>query len=151
LSRKSVDRLNNSHKLQAVSFSTVRFQACGGFSLIEILVAFTIAATALAIIFQIYSKGLHSAISGKEYTLAVMIAESRLDELGVTLSLDSPRYNGTDLDKYDWQIQITDYHSNDPYPDKGYRLKVVKIDVTWESRESQHSVSLNTLKPYMSL
>jgi len=125
--------------------------SCRGFSLIEILVAFTIASTALVIIYQIYSKGVHSALLGKEYTLAVTIAESRLDELGTTLALDTPHHIGSDLDKYNWEIHIEDYPRNDQDLVTGFRLKSVTIDVYWGSDLSQRAITLHSLKPYMSL
>jgi len=120
--------------------------------LIEILVAFSIASVALAIMFQIYSKGTHSAILGKEYSEAVTIAESRLDELGLTLAMDSGGHQGLDLGKYHWSIRIEDFQtdtgSDTPTP---FELKSVRIDVSWQGPGQQRSISLHSLKPYIAL
>ena len=123
-----------------------------GFSLIEILVAFTIASIALAIIFQIYSKGTHSAILGRDYAQAITIAESRLDELGITLDLNTGQYEGTEQNKFHWAIDITDFASETPdNSEDNLSLKAVQIEVSWEGTGKQHSIVLHSLKPQVLL
>ncbi|MGZ8224716.1 MAG: type IV pilus modification PilV family protein, partial [Methylobacter sp.] len=47
-----------------------------GFSLLEILIAFTILAFSLSILLNIFSTGANTAVVAEEYTAAVQIAES---------------------------------------------------------------------------
>ena len=120
-----------------------------GFSLIEILVAFSIAAVALAIMFQIYSRGTRAAILGQEYTEAIAIAESRLDESGTLLSLNQPEYEGTELNKYTWKVRIDDYDADNSID--SISLKTIQVAVYWKSAGGNHQISLQSLKPYIAL
>lgn len=54
-----------------------------GFSLLEILIAFTILAFSLTILLKIFSTGAASASVSEEYTAAVQIAESVMARAGV--------------------------------------------------------------------
>ncbi|MGD0961860.1 MAG: prepilin-type N-terminal cleavage/methylation domain-containing protein, partial [Methylomonas sp.] len=54
-----------------------------GFSLLEILVAFSIMAIAITIILRIFGSGVNNAIRSEEYTIAVQIAESILARTGI--------------------------------------------------------------------
>ncbi len=119
-----------------------------GFSLLEVLVAFTIAAVSLGILFQIYAKGTTSAIVGKEYAQAIVIAESKLAETGLSEGFDTGDRDGLENDKYHWLISIQNYEEEQPtdfvIP---LTLKEVSVTVSWQSRGKQRSITLNTLKP----
>jgi general secretion pathway protein I len=52
-----------------------------GFTLIEILVSFAIAALVLGALYRVYSTGLQAALAGQRYSDAVLAAQSTLDEL----------------------------------------------------------------------
>ena len=121
-------------------------QECG-FSLIEVLVAFSIAAVSIAIIFNIYAKGTSAAILGEEYAQAIAIAESRLAQLGVTEQINEAETQGIENDKYQWELEIND-HTQQTESDfvSSIILKDVQIEVSWESRGKLRSVILQTLK-----
>lgn len=118
-----------------------------GFTLIEVLVAFSIAALALGVLFQIYAKGTASAILGKEYNEALMVAESRLATLGITESLETMELSGTESDRYQWQITLRDYEQPDPSVVMPLTLKQVTLQVSWESKGKRRDITLHTLKP----
>lgn len=121
---------------------------CTGFSLIEVLVAFSITAVALGIIFNIYAKGTTAAILGEEYAQAVAIAESRLAVLGISEELENTEIHGTDNDKYHWTISVNDY-TDQTVSDftSPLELRKVTVEVNWESRGKSRSIQLQTLKP----
>lgn len=54
-----------------------------GFTLIEILVAFAIAALVLGALYRVYSTGLQASLAGQRYSNAVLLAQSTLDQLSV--------------------------------------------------------------------
>ena len=119
-----------------------------GFSLIEVLVAFSIAAVSLGILFQIYAKGSTSAVVGGEYAQAIAIAESKLAEIGLSESLDAGDRNGSEINKFNWQISIQDYEEEQPTDFVSrLSLKQVNVTVSWHSRGKQRSITLNTIKP----
>ena len=55
-----------------------------GFTLIEILVAFTIVALLLGALYQLFATGLRSSATAENYESAVLLAESGLDALSGT-------------------------------------------------------------------
>ena len=119
-----------------------------GFSLIEILVAFSITAVALTIIFQIYAKGATTAILGREYAQAVAVAESKLAESVIYVNDNNKETRGTENDKYNWVADVEDYtpaDATDFVP--VLELVKVKVEVTWSSRGKTHSVTLHSLRP----
>ena len=119
-----------------------------GFSLLEVLVAFSILALALGVLFQIYAKGTRSARLGEEYAQAIVIAESKLAEFSVIENLDSAGDRGRENDKYDWEVSIAD-HVDEDVADftPTWLLKELSVTVTWDSAGKTRSVHLQTLKP----
>ena len=119
-----------------------------GFSLIEVLVAFSIAAVSLGVLFQIYAKGTTAAVVGGEYAQAIAIAESKLAEIGLSESLDAGDRNGSEINKFNWQISIQDYEEDQPTDFVSrLSLKQVNVTISWHSRGKQRSITLNTIKP----
>ncbi|MDO9162534.1 MAG: prepilin-type N-terminal cleavage/methylation domain-containing protein [Methylococcaceae bacterium] len=80
-----------------------------GFSLLEILIAFSILALSLGILLKIFSSGVNTAQVTEEYTVAVQIAESLIAETGVTAPLQSGESSGVELQRYQWRISVTPY------------------------------------------
>lgn len=120
-----------------------------GFTLLEVLVAFSIAALALGVMYRIYANGTTSAILGKEYAAAIAIAESKLAAVGAVKSLEN-NSSGIEDAKYQWRITIRDYKSGGKQaPGFGQPLRLKKIDVkvSWTSLGRQRSLELHTLRP----
>lgn len=121
-----------------------------GFTLLEVLVAFSITALALGVMYRIYAKGTTTAILGREYAQAVAIADSKLAAVGVDESLDNDSSSGTENDKYEWQMSINDYESSaerDSGLEQPLQLKQIDLVISWNSLGRQHSFKLQTLRP----
>ena len=117
-----------------------------GFSLLEILVAFSIMAIALGVLYQIFSQGSRSAILTEEYTQAMIIAESRLASAGVDPNILSGADQGTKSDKYHWATFIQPYTGVEPSDfQTGVNLYEANVDVRWESFGKEHIVELHSL------
>lgn len=124
-----------------------RKHACG-FSLLEVLVAFTVTALLLGVISQIYAKGTSAALLGEEYAQAVAIAESKLAMAGRTESLETSEYRGLEHDKFNWTLTIEDYNDEaTPLIDSPLHLKAITLEVSWESNGKRRSIKLNSLRP----
>ena len=54
-----------------------------GFSLLEILIAFSILALSLGILLKIFSAGVNTAIIAENYTTAVQLSESLMAKVGI--------------------------------------------------------------------
>ncbi|MGH8498698.1 MAG: type IV pilus modification PilV family protein [Methylococcales bacterium] len=116
-----------------------------GFSLLEILVAFSIMAVMLGVLLQIFGKGLNLADTGERYSRAVLLAESMLATVGQTLKIEAGEESGVVEDLYEWSIDIQPYE--DPYAgsendNPQFSLYSVLVSVRWENR----SVVLATLR-----
>ena len=120
-----------------------------GFSLIEVLVAFSITAVSLGLIFQIYAKGNRAVVLAEEYAQALAIAESKLAGASVPDALAGLDTQGRENDRYNWEIRIEDYILEEQNPDLrlAYALHSVDVAVSWQSRGKSHRVDLQTLKP----
>ncbi len=118
-----------------------------GFSLLEILVAFAILALSLGVLFQIYSRGTQATIMARDYTTAVMIAESQLAQLELITDLDTGTKSGSALKRYQWRSIVQ------PYPDpapaqyaKPYELLSINLEVSWQSLGKNRQLNLQTLR-----
>lgn len=117
-----------------------------GFSLLEVLVAFTILAMLLGVMFQVFNTGLHAARDGEQYSRAVVVAESQLAQLagedvlveGVTSGVDDTGFHwrATVARFYDTELEVTDL------PVMPFR---VVIEVLWDEGGATRSVALETL------
>ncbi len=119
-----------------------------GFSLIEVLVAFSIFAMSLGVIFQIYSAGARSTILSDEYTRATIIAESKLASIDIEGTADIGESSGMEAGKYQWFTRI--HPTEDENTELETNFKIVKrhieVEVSWDSRGKSRSVKLNTIK-----
>lgn len=80
----------------------------GGFTLIEVLVAFTIMAIALAALLQAFATGLRSGQAAGERSRLVARAESRLATVGASIPLAPGLYDGS-TEAGRWQVEVRPY------------------------------------------
>ncbi|MGH8531419.1 MAG: type IV pilus modification PilV family protein [Gammaproteobacteria bacterium] len=117
-----------------------------GFSLLEVLVAFSILAIALGVLLQIFATALRSSKLGADYTEAVLWAESLL--AGVDLeTAPSGEEAGETGGRYQWTRRIEPYFPAHLDPEKlpleAYR---VTVRVLWQEAAKRRAVSLITLR-----
>jgi len=121
-----------------------------GFSLLEILIAFSILAISLGILLKIFSAGINTAVVSEDYTAAVQIAESLMAKTGLESPLQAGEDSGTENDKYEWQVLVTPYLFN---PDNIDEMTItttlfkVKVIVNWDIEKTKsRQIELTTLK-----
>jgi len=116
-----------------------------GFSLLEILVAFTIMAISLGIVLKIFSSGVNTAVISEDYTIATQIAESLMAKAGVEEPLSSGETSGTEDDKYQWKVKVE--QSNDFVEQSNIELMDVQVQVQWGNEQGNgRMIELNTIK-----
>ena len=113
-----------------------------GFSLLELLVAFTVTAMSLMMMFQLLGKGSRIVMLGDDYANAVTIAESRLAELDHIKLPDS--LSGVELDRYHWQIAFGPAILNEEK--LGLLLQPVVVDVDWLSHGKKKQIKLESIR-----
>jgi general secretion pathway protein I len=117
-----------------------------GFSLLEILIAFTILAFSLSILLNIFSTGANTAVVAEEYTAAVQIAESLIAKTGVETDLKTDESSGVENEKYHWQVSVTPFNlqiENFDVQSVPATLFKVKIIIAWDN---DRQIELTTLK-----
>ncbi|WP_459990801.1 type IV pilus modification PilV family protein [Methylosoma difficile] len=121
-----------------------------GFSLLEILIAFSIMALSLGILLRIFSGGVNTAIVAEDYSAAMQIAESLLDRVGVETDLAAQRSEGTEADKYRWQVTVEPFDFNpngNPLTLSTVQLFKISVAVEWgEDEQNPRRLDLQTLR-----
>ena len=121
-----------------------------GFSLLEILIAFSILALSLGILLKIFSAGVNTALVAEDYTAAVQIAESLMAKTGVETPLQPGQSSGLENEKYHWLVEVIPFEFNpenvDPTATTAVVFKV-KVVVNWgDDNANDRQVELTTLK-----
>jgi general secretion pathway protein I len=125
-------------------------QAQRGFSLLEILVAFSIMAISMGMLLSIFSSGLRNAAVSEEYTSAVQIAEAMIARPGIETPLRPGQSSGVENDKYRWELTVAPFILTDetidtrPIP---AQLFMVTAIVSWgDEGGSERRFELSELK-----
>ena len=121
-----------------------------GFSLLEILIAFSILALSLGILLKIFSAGVNTASVAEEYTAAVQIAESLVAGAGVEAPLQVGVATGLENKKYHWRVSVSPFQfavGNVDATAIAATLFKVKVTVNWgDGYADDRLVELITLK-----
>lgn len=125
-------------------FLAIGAGSAGGFTLIEILVAFTVAALLLGALYQAFSTGLRSSAAARNSDDAVLLAESGLDALSATtISV------GETTDRIGRFTRRTSVRAR---PDLATDAEVavipyqIDVEVAWRDGIRERTVSLSTLR-----
>ena len=118
----------------------------GGFTLLEVVVAFVLLALTLVTVFQIFSTGLARAGELDEHSRALVVAQSRIATVGLEEKLEGAvETRGESEDrKYRWTLSVQPYEEP-PEPGTGqpvqpmsslqmYRVEAV---VAWDGADGR--------------
>ena len=111
-------------------------KAQDGFTLLEVMVAFVIAALASIILYQAGFSGAAASASAARYQEAMTRAQSRLATIGTLTSLRPIHADGDDGEGFKWQLSIS------PETSDGQGLTLYDVQVT--ERFGNRSVTLST-------
>jgi len=123
-----------------------------GFSLMEILVAFSILSISLGALLSVFGQGLRIAATSKHYSEAAIIAESRFAEVGSVQPLESMHDQGSS-GNYQWEVIIAPYTWPETDVDPALEnnanaLEVfsVEVKVAWTQGVRNPFISIQSLK-----
>ena len=126
-----------------------------GFSLLEILVAFSILALSLGVLMQIFSGSLRNADVTRNQAQAVALAQSLLASAGVGVTLVPSESAGVLDDKFRWLVRVSPFiQEQRPGETAAVRsplpldLWEVAVRVAWDgdSRAPERALTLTTLR-----
>lgn len=123
--------------------------ANAGFTLLEILVAFTIATTALGLLFHIHASSTATVVLSQEYREATALAQALIAEHSVTeRGMAFTRAGSTH--EYEWVVRGTAHSGatgDSTAPRLPYRLRTLAAEVRWTGRDRDRRVAVQTVKP----
>lgn len=121
-----------------------------GFSLLEILVAFSIMALSLGVLLRIFGGAGHIAGTADEYSRAIIVAESLLATAGIETPLQPGETHGEIGQDYRWTLNVH------PYPfdpallggqqSMGFKPYWVELSVEWGDAADPRAFDLITLR-----
>ncbi len=124
-----------------------------GFTLLEVLVAFTLLALFFGALFQVFAGGLTVTRSGESESRAVLLAKSKLAELGADHRIGPGNHSGLfELDanagpRYRWRAEIARYSEDDlGRADRGELVPYrVDLEIIWNADRGERILSLSSL------
>lgn len=117
-----------------------------GFSLLEVVVAFSILALTLGLLLQIFSGALNTTALSGTYSRAAALAEAELNAVGIDYPLEPGSHRGESEDGFEWEIFVDPYDLGDQVLDASVAPYAVTAVVSWPEAEGRRQVTLSTLR-----
>ncbi|MGJ8662313.1 MAG: type IV pilus modification PilV family protein [Marinicella sp.] len=122
-----------------------------GFTLIEVIASFTILAMTFMVVLEILSNSSTNTIKSSERTQISLLAQSKMDEVGLIIPVEEGSVSGAFNDDINWDIMIQPYEV--PYEGNvvmdfaPVELFHVKLTISWfDGYGERREVDFNTLK-----
>jgi general secretion pathway protein I len=124
-----------------------------GFTLLEVMLAFVIFALSFATVLEIMVVSMRSVTRAGDDTQVALFAQSIMDMVGTEIPLEAGGYNGTQMERYQWQLDIYPYGGGDmdAYTQElaamsGVELYKVDLEVGWDTGRRQRDVHFSTIR-----
>lgn len=121
-----------------------------GFTLLEVLVAFTMLAVIFATTMEIIAGSARNTRKASENTIVALLAQSKLDELGLLEKLEEGNTSGDFDDFTSWSLDVIPFdlpYEGDVNQDfSAVELMEVTLVVTTDRGGRQHHTEFKTLR-----
>jgi general secretion pathway protein I len=101
-----------------------------GFTLLEVLVAFTILAVGLVALLRAFSSGLRGLDAAETASIAVQHARSKMAEVGSVIPLEPGAEEGAFDDGFRWRVAIEPHELGDGAAAEALPLLPYEVEVT---------------------
>ena len=116
-----------------------------GFSLLEVLVAFSILSISLGVLYQVFSSSLNNSALSADYSRAMIIAESQLALVMQDVPLREMSDQGEIDERYQWQVEVVRYQEDQEQQGRFAPYQVTSR-VNWRDGVRQKEYRLTTLR-----
>ncbi|WP_223787072.1 type IV pilus modification PilV family protein [Marinicella meishanensis] len=97
-----------------------------GFTLIEVIASFTILAMTFMVILEVLSNSSTNTIKSSERSKIALLAQSKMDEVGLIIPIEEGSESGSFDDEVDWNVSIVPYEV--PY-DGNVQMDFAPVDL----------------------
>lgn len=120
----------------------------GGFSLLEVLVAFAILALMLGVLLGIFGRATQTTIAAAQYAQAATLAESLLNRVGDDIALEAGALSGKTESGFDWELTLVELDLTEAFGTSQLPAIPYRVDarVLWIDAGRPRQVTLSTLK-----
>ena len=119
--------------------------ACGGFTLLEVLVAMVLLSISLVAIFELFSADLRGIAKSDDYSHAIIMAESKMREILDDNTLAERTWTESTDDGYRIDAVVSSTAS-DRTENLQIKLLEISLTVSWIKDAKERTLNLKTLK-----
>jgi len=134
------------------NLSGERRKVRGGFTLIEVVVAFAILSVGLTVIIELFAGGLRLARVSEEYTKAVNHGRIKMEEIAVKPKIEEGSEEGKFDETFRWRVGVkkVDVLPMEKKPDLKVPVELfqIQVKVIWQSGSKERSASIETYKTF---
>ena len=117
-----------------------------GFTLIEMLIAVTIAALLLTATMRFFSASLAGAARSDSYTQATLLAQSKLESMGGLIVTSLQEASGSE-GPFRWRASIQRYGGSGAGQQAAFLVPYeIAVSVSWRESGTQRSFSLRSIR-----
>jgi len=128
-------------------------RASGGFTLLEVMLAFVVFALSFATVLEIMAGSMRSVRRASDDTEVALFAQSNMEMVGTEIPVEEGEFSGTGMDRYDWRLGIylyaaseEDMHSLELAEMSGVELYKVDLDINWNTGRRQRDLHFTTIR-----
>ena len=125
----------------------------GGFTLLELLLAFVVFALGFATVLEILSGSMRNTVRARHYTEAALTAQSLMDQVGLEMPLVEGFTANGESGEYEWELDIYNYansgenmHSVELAELTSIELLQVDLLISWGKPPREQSWRFSTVR-----
>jgi general secretion pathway protein I len=125
----------------------------GGFTLLEVLLAFVVFALSFTTVLEILSGSMRNTVRAREYTEVALIVQSVMDQVGLEIPVEQGTSHSGESGEYEWEVIISSYgeSSENEYSIQlseltGIELLQIDLIVSWGEPPREKSSNFSTVR-----
>lgn len=127
--------------------------SAGGFTLVEVLLAFIVFALSFAVVLEIIASSARATMRARDDTEVALVVQSVIDGVGVEIPVEPGSWAGTQLDRYEWTLVINEYLDTSQREDilelaeiAGTVLYRLDLEVRWQAGTRERVETFTTYR-----